>query len=112
MGRLTTEIRLPGAPFSLAMNASRDRASTTSLVKPIPVLHHALSKEFFPKIYPNLLSFSLKTFLLVLSLSAHVKSQYPSSLQVPFQYWNDAVRSPQSLLFSRLNKPSSVSLSL
>ena len=36
----------------------------------------------------------------------------PSFLCAPLKYWKSAMRSPQSFLFSKLNKPSSLSLSL
>ncbi|KAK4820562.1 hypothetical protein QYF61_001625 [Mycteria americana] len=34
-----------------------------------------------------------------------------TTLIAPFQYWKAAMRSPRSLLFSRLNSPNSLSLS-
>jgi len=51
------------------------------------------------------LSFSLKPFPLVLSLSAHIKSQFPSCLYAPFKYWGAAVRAPQSLQAERAHLP-------
>lgn len=59
----------------------------------------------------NLLSFSLKPFPLLLSLSISVKNWFPSCLQSPIKYWKAEIRSPCSLLFSRRNKPISFSLS-
>ena len=50
---------------------------------------------------------SLKPFPLVLSPSTLVNSHSPSCLYVPFKYWKAAMRS-RSLLFSKLNKPSSL----
>ena len=59
----------------------------------------------------NLSSFSFKPFSLVLLLFTLVKSCLPSCSEAPFRSWKAALRSPCSLLFSRLNKPSSLSLS-
>jgi len=52
----------------------------------------------------------LKPLPLVLSLHALVKSPSPACFQAPFRYWQAAIRSPRSLLFSRLNSPNSLSL--
>jgi len=47
IGRAAThQLRLPRAPSNLALNASRDGASTAS----VPVLHHPLRKNFAPNI--------------------------------------------------------------
>ena len=70
-----------------------------------------MGKNFFLISNLNLPSFSLEPFPLVLSLHPLVKSPSPSFLQ-PLQALADALRSPQSLLFSRLNSLSSLSLSL
>lgn len=51
-------------------------------------------------------SFSLKLLLLVLPPQALVKCPSPAYPET-FRYWKGALRSPQSLLFSRLNSPSS-----
>ena len=48
----------------------------------------------------------------VLSLHALLKSPSQAFLQAPIRYWMAAIRSPQSLLFSRLRSPNSLSLSL
>lgn len=48
-----------------------------------PVLHHSPSKAFFPTANLNQPSFSLKLFPLVLSLSACIKSPFPSFLYAP-----------------------------
>ena len=68
-------------------------------------------KNFFLISQQNLPSFSLKPFPLVMSQQILLKSLSPSFLFLPFRYWKAALRSPQSLLFSRLNSPSSSSLS-
>ena len=60
----------------------------------------------------NLPSFNFTPFPLVLLLSALSKSHLPSCLEAPCRSWKAAMSSPRSLLFSRLNKPSSLSLSL
>ena len=52
----------------------------------------------------------MKPFPLVLSQQILVKS-LPFFLTVPFQIMKDCLRSPHCLLFSRLNSPSSLSLS-
>ena len=70
-----------------------------------------IAKNFFLVPNLNLPSFSLKPLPLVLSLHALVKSPSPALLQAHFRYWKAAVRSPQSLLFSRLNNPNSLNLS-
>ena len=59
----------------------------------------------------SLTCFNLNPFPPVLSLSTHVNSLSPSCLYAPFKYWKAAMRSHQSLLFSKLNKPSSLNLS-
>jgi len=59
----------------------------------------------------NLPSLSLKPLLLVLSQQALLKIFSPSFLEALFRYWKAAVRSPHSLLFSRLNSPNSLGLS-
>jgi len=59
----------------------------------------------------NLPSFSLKPLILVLSQQALLKRIFPSFLQAPFGHCKAALRSPCSLLFYRLNSPSSLSLS-
>jgi len=69
--------------------------------QPVPVLHHSL-KNFPQASNRNLPSLSLKQFPLVLSLSICLTSWFPSCLRSPFKHWKAAVRSPQSLLFSRM----------
>ncbi|KAK4824458.1 LOW QUALITY PROTEIN: hypothetical protein QYF61_015836 [Mycteria americana] len=88
-----------------------DGASTTSLGTLFQCFTTLLGKNFFLKSSLNLPSLSLKPLLLVLSQQALLKSLSLSFLQAPFKYWKAAIRSPHSLLFSRLNKPNSLSLS-
>jgi len=86
------QLGLPRPPSNLASSTSRDRAPTASFL---------LISNL------NLPSFCLKLF----SLSACVKKLVSSCLEAPFQYWKATVRSPRSLLFSKPNKPRSLSLS-
>ena len=50
-------------------------------------------------------SMILRPFPLVLSLSTLINSHSPSCLYTPFKYWKATMKSLQSLLFSKLNKP-------
>ena len=54
---------------------------------------------------------SLRPFPLVLSLPTLVNSHSSFCLYTPFKYGKATMRSPWSLLFSKLNKPSSLNLS-
>ena len=68
-------------------------------------------KNFFLISSLNLPYFSLKSFTLVLSQYILLKCLSPSLLMPCFKYWKTALRSTQSFLFSRVNSPSSLSLS-
>jgi len=105
------QTRLLRALSNLTLNVSRDGESTTSLGNLCQCFIALSVKNFFLVSNLNLPSFSLKPLPLVLSLHALVKSPSPAFLQAPFKYWKAAIRSPQSPLFSRLNSPSSLSLS-
>jgi len=59
----------------------------------------------------NLPCVSLRPFPLVLSLLILINSCSLFCLYTPFNYWKAVMRSTQSLLFSKLNKPSSLNLS-
>ena len=60
MGRDTFRyIRLLKAPSSLALNTSREGASTSE--QPVPVSHYPLSKEFLPYIESKSALFQFKT---------------------------------------------------
>ncbi|KAK4819472.1 LOW QUALITY PROTEIN: hypothetical protein QYF61_004698 [Mycteria americana] len=100
------------APSNLTLNVSRDGASTTSLGNLFQCFTTLIVKNFFLQSSLNLPSLSLKLLLLVLSQQALLKSLSPSLLEAPFKDWKAVIRSPRSLLFSRLNNPSSLSLSL
>ena len=81
------------------------------LGQPVPVCHHLCEKNFLLISDLNLPYLSLRPFPLVLSLSTLVNGHSPSCLYASFKHWEAAMRSPQSLLFSKLNKPSSLNLS-
>jgi len=98
------------APSSLALNTSREGAATTFLGNLCQCLTTVIVKNFFLISNLKLPSFSLKPLTLFLPLHALVKSPSSAFLQAPFRYWQAAVRSPQSLLFFRLNSPDSPSL--
>jgi len=69
MGRAALyQLRLPRAPSNLALSTSRDGASQF-LWEAVPY-----RERISPVSSPNLPSFSLKPFPLILSLSAHVNS--------------------------------------
>jgi len=82
------------------------------LGQPVQCVTTLWGKNFLLISNLNLLCPSLKPFSFVLSLSTLISSRSPSCLYAPFKYWKAAMRSPQSLLFSKLNKPSSLNLSL
>ena len=104
--------RLLKAPSNLALNTSRDGASTASLGNLCQCLTNLRAKNFFLIANLNLPSSSLKPLCLILSLHGLVKSPSPAFLYPPaFRYWKADIRYPQSLLFSRLNSPNSLSLS-
>ena len=69
---------LPRATSSLALNASRDGASTTSLGNLFQCITTLWVKKFLLISNWNLPCISLKPFPLVLSLSTHVNSHIPS----------------------------------
>jgi len=83
------------APSNLAVNASREGTSTTALDNLFQCLTTLIVKNFFLISSLNLPPFSLKPF------TGKFKARYRKA----------AIRSPQGLLFSRLNNSSSLSLS-
>ena len=105
------QTRLPRATSSLALNACRDGASTASLGNLFQCVTTLCVKNFLLISNLNLPCLSLKPVPLVLSLYTHVNSHSPSCLYSLFKYWKAKMKSPQSLLFSKLNKPSSLNLS-
>ena len=76
--------------------------------QPVPVSHHPC---FFLITNPNVSFLSLKPLPLVLLPQTLLKSLSPSFLEPLFRHQKAAMRSPWKLLLSRLNSPSSLSLS-
>ena len=105
------QTRLPRATSSLALNASRDGASTASLDN----LFHCVTTLWVKNcLLISNLNLRLSQFKTIppCPITIHPSKQpYPSCIYAPFKYWKAAVRSPWSLLFSKLNKPSSLNLS-
>ena len=66
-------------------------------------------KKFVPYVQPKSNLFQFKIFApCPVTIGLDILSSLSSSfLQAPFVHWKAAVRSPQSLLFSRLNSPKS-----
>jgi len=95
------QTRLPRATSSLALNASRDGASTTSLGNLFQCFTTLWVKNFLLISNLNLPCLSLKPFPLVLSLFTLANSHSASCLYAPFKYWKATMRSPRSLLFSK-----------
>ena len=91
--------------IQLALNASRDGAFTASLGNLFQCVATLWVKIFFLISNLNVPCLSLKPFLLVLSLSTLINSHSAPCLFAPFKYWKATMRSPRSLLFSKLNKP-------
>ena len=100
---------------SLAMNrdnVSSGEASTASLDNLFQCLTILVMKNKFLIFDLNLPSFCQKPLCLALSQQTPLNNLPSSSLQPPLRYWSATIRSPQSLLFSTLNSPSSFNLSL
>ena len=77
------------------------------------VPHHPYSKEFLPNINLNLL-FQLEAITPCPVTKCPCKnplSSFRCWKAGPFRHWKAAIRSPHSLLFSRMNNPNSLSLS-
>ena len=113
VGRVANrQTRLPRATSSLALNASRDGASTAYLGNLFQCVITPWVKNFLLISNVNLPCLCLQPFPLVPSLSTLVNNPSPSCLYAPFKYRKDTMRSLRSLLFSKLNKPSSLNLFL
>jgi len=80
--------------------------------QPMPAPYCPLSKKLPPNIQSKSTLISLKLLLLVLSLHTLIKKSLSSFPLGVFYVLEVTVRSPQSLLFSSLNKFSSLSWSL
>ena len=79
--------------------------------QPVPGLHDAQSEEFLPHVQMELPMLQFVPVAPYPSLGTIEKSLAPSSWHPPLRYLKAFIRSPLSLLFCRLNKPSSLSLS-
>ena len=102
--------RLPRATSSLALDAPSLDAFTTYLGNLFQCITTLWVKNFL--LISNLSQpcLSLRLFLLILPLSTLTNSRSPSCLYASFKYWKATMRSPWSLLFSKLNKPSYLNL--
>ena len=100
-----------GATYTQLLNNSRNGDSTTPLGSLFQYLTTLTDKKLFLVSNLNLPWCNLRPFSLVLSLSHGGKRPTPSLPQSPFKQLNRVIRSPPSLLFSRLNYPSSFSRS-
>ena len=77
----------------------------------VPVCQHPLGKKLLPNIQPKPPLSQFKTIpLCPITIHPH-KQLFPFLITAPFKYWKAAMRSPRSILFSKLNKPSSLNLS-
>ena len=103
--------RLPRATSSLALDAPSLDAFTTYLGNLFQCITTLWVKNFLLISNLNHPCLSLGLFLLILPLSTLTNSRSPSCSYAPLKYWKAPVRSPQNLLFSKLNKPSSLNLS-
>ena len=80
------------------------------LGQPVPVRHHPLGEKLLPNIQPTSPLSQFKT-IPPCPIAIHPRKQ-PSCLYAAFKHhWKATMRSPWSLLFSKLNKPSSLNLS-
>jgi len=102
--------RVLRAASSLALSTAREGAATASLGSLGQCFTTLMVKNFFPISNLNLPSFSLEPFALSYHCTPLCKAPLHPSCR-PLQALAAALRSPQSLLFSRLNSPNSLSLS-
>ena len=89
---------MPQNPSNLALIASTDGAPTASLGNLCQSLTVISVNNFCLISNLNFPSFRSKPFLLVLSLSDHLKSQSLSCLYIPLKYMKATTRSTQSLI--------------
>ena len=102
-GDIFNQTRLLRAPSSLALNVSRDGASTTSLGNLSQCFTTLTVKNFSLTSSLNLPSLSLKPLLLVLPQQALLKKIFPIFLICPFQVLEDCYKvSSQERCFSPL----------
>ena len=81
------------------------------LGQPVPVQHHPLGEKLPPNIQPKPPLSQFKTIPPCPTTTHLVNRLSPSCLCVPSKYWKATMRSLWSLLFSKLNKRSSLNLS-
>ena len=105
----TQQLRLPGAPFSRALNTSRDGTSIFFSDQPAPLPHCLWEKNFFLISHLNPSSFTLKLLSSVQSLQPLIK--HLSSVFVDPRQLLEKPHWGLPWVFSRLNKPSYFSLS-
>ncbi|KAK4831170.1 hypothetical protein QYF61_015640 [Mycteria americana] len=103
-------LKLLKAPSNLALNTSRDGASTASLGNLFQCLATLIVKNFFLISNLNLPSFSLKPLPLVLSLQALVKSPPPAFLY-PFRVLEGCYKVSLEPSLLQAEHPNSLSLS-
>lgn len=101
--------RLLRALYHLVLNVSKDRTSTISLGNLCWCFPTLIVKYFSLEL--NSPFFSLNSLHPVLSQQAVMKILEKCFLQGPFKHWKVPIRWHWSLLFSRLNNPSSISTS-
>jgi len=106
-----TSSQLPRTVSRQLLNISKDGDSITSLGNLCQRLLTLTVKKCFLTFRGNLPCFGLCPLPLVLSLGTTKKSRAPSPSHRPFGYSHQFRRSHPSFLISRLNSPSSLSLS-
>jgi len=110
MGRDTFhQTRVLKAPSSPALNTAREGAATASLGSLCQGLTTLTGKNFFLLSKSPL--FHLEAITPCPITTCPCKKSFSSFIVGPFRYWKAAVSCPQSLLFSRLKSPNSLSLS-
>jgi len=85
-------------PSNLALNVSRERASTTSLGNPFQCCHHPHGKKLCPYIQSESTFFYFKTITTCPTTTGPDKKFVPSFLQAPFGHWKATTRPPRSPL--------------
>jgi len=78
--------------------------------QPGPGPHHPHGEDFLSHVQSKSTLSQFKAITPCPIPTCTCKKPLSSSLAVPFRYWQAALRSPWSLLFSRLNSPNSLSL--
>ena len=96
----THQISLPSAPSNLTLNLelwyTHSFSGQLVLMPHFPRGKFLHSKSFIRISNLNVPSFTLKLFLLVLSLADHLKSPSQTFLQGPSRYWKATIRSPRA----------------